>query len=91
MAAATEPRRSEWPLAVVLVAGLVGLVMLTFYDWFNGILTVSGSVVLAGLLRAVLSDDQAGLLHVRGRMFDTGLLIGAGAAILVLGLIVPRG
>lgn len=90
MAAATE-RRSEWPLAICVLAGLVGLVTLTFYSWRNGILIFSGSVLLAGLLRVVLSDDQAGLLHVRGRMFDTAMLLGAGASILVLGLIVPNG
>jgi hypothetical protein len=91
MAAATEQRRSEWPLAICVLAGLTGLIILTFYNWRNGILTFSGSVLLAGLLRLVLNDDQAGLLHVRGRMFDTALLLGAGAAILVLGLIVPNG
>ncbi|GAB2569857.1 DUF3017 domain-containing protein [Kribbella endophytica] len=91
MAAATEQRRSEWPLAICVLAGLAGLIILTFYNWRNGILTFSGSVLLAGLLRLVLNDDQAGLLHVRSRMFDTALLLGAGAAILVLGLIVPNG
>ncbi|MGC4942409.1 DUF3017 domain-containing protein [Kribbella sp. DT2] len=90
MAAATE-RRSEWPLAVCTLAGLAGLIVLTFYNWRNGILIFSGSVLLAGLLRVVLSDEQAGLLHVRGRMFDTALLLGVGAAILLLGLIVPNG
>jgi hypothetical protein len=90
MAAATE-RRSEWPLAICVLAGLSGLIILTFYNWRNGILIFSGSVLLAGLLRAALNDDQAGLLHVRSRMFDTALLLGVGAAILLLGLIVPNG
>ncbi|GAA1529933.1 DUF3017 domain-containing protein [Kribbella lupini] len=91
MAAAAEQRRSEWPLAICVLAGLAGLVILTFYNWRNGILIFSGSVLLAGLLRLALNDDQAGLLHVRGRMFDTALLLAAGAAILVLALIIPNG
>ncbi|MEV0801876.1 DUF3017 domain-containing protein [Kribbella sp. NPDC050281] len=83
-------RSSEWPLVVSLLVAATGLVILTFYDWRNGVLIFAGSVVLAGLLRATLSDTAAGLLHVRGRMFDTAFLIAAGAAIAALGLIVPN-
>jgi hypothetical protein len=88
MAGATE-RRTEWPLGLAGVVAVAGLVILTFYDWRNGVLIFAGGVLLAGLLRGVLSDTAAGLLHVRGRMFDTLLLLGVGAAILLLGLIVP--
>ena len=88
--AAEGRRRSEWPLVLTLLVGLTGLVVLTFYDWRNGVLLFAGGVVLAGLLRAFLSDTTAGLLRVRGRMFDTTLLIGVGAAIATLGLIVPN-
>ncbi|MEV5963269.1 DUF3017 domain-containing protein [Kribbella sp. NPDC051952] len=83
-------RRSEWPLILSLLVAAAGLVVLTFYDWRNGVLVFAGSVVLAGLLRATLSDTAAGLLHVRGRMFDTTFLIAVGAAIATLGLIVPN-
>ncbi len=88
--AAEGRRRSEWPLVLTLLVGLTGLVVLTFYDWRNGVLVFAAGVVLAGLLRAFLSDTAAGLLRVRGRMFDTTLLIGVGAAIATLGLIVPN-
>jgi predicted neutral ceramidase superfamily lipid hydrolase len=90
-AAAEQQRRSEWPLGICVLAGLAGLIILTFYNWRNGILIFSGSVLLAGLLRLMLNDDQAGLLHVRGRMFDAALLLAAGAAILVLALVIPNG
>ena len=83
-------RRSEWPLVLSLLVGLTGLVVLTFYDWRNGVLVFAGGVVLAGLLRAALSDTAAGLLRVRGRMFDTALLVLVGLAIATLGLIVPN-
>ena len=82
-------RRSEWPLVVSLLVGLAGLVVLTFYNWRNGIFIFAGGVVLAGILRAGLTDSAAGLLHVRSRMFDTTLLLAVGAAIAVLGLVVP--
>jgi hypothetical protein len=83
-------RRSEWPLVLSLLVGLAGLVVLTFYNWRNGVFIFAGGVILAGLLRVTLTDSAAGLLHVRGRMFDTTLLIGVGAAIAILGLIVPN-
>lgn len=84
-------RRSEWPLGLSVVVAAAGLLVLWFSDWRNGVLIFSAGVLLAGVLRALLSDDAAGLLHVRGRMFDTLLLLGVGAAILVLGLVVPSG
>jgi hypothetical protein len=73
-----------------LLVGLTGLVVLTFYDWRNGVLVFAAGVVLAGLLRAFLTDSTAGLLRVRGRMFDTTLLVLVGLAIATLGLIVPN-
>ncbi|MEU4608561.1 DUF3017 domain-containing protein [Kribbella sp. NPDC023972] len=83
-------RRNEWPLVLSLLVAATGLVVLTFYNWRNGVLVFAGSVVLAGLLRATLTDTAAGLLHVRGRMFDTAFLLAAGAAIATLALIVPN-
>jgi Protein of unknown function (DUF3017) len=83
-------RRSEWPLTLCCLIGLTGLVVLTFNNWREGVLIFSGGILLAGVLRAVLSDDVAGLLRVRRRMFDVMLLLGAGAAVLLLGLIVPN-
>jgi Protein of unknown function (DUF3017) len=89
MAGEAQPRR-QWPLALSLLAALTGLVVLWFYDWRNGVLIFAGAVGLAGLLRAALTDTAAGLLHVRGRMFDTTFLLLTAAAIAVLGLIVPN-
>jgi hypothetical protein len=82
-------RRSEWPLILSLLVAATGLVILTFYNWRNGVLIFSGAVLLAGLLRAGLTDTTAGLLHVRGRTFDTALLLAVGLAIGTLALIVP--
>ncbi|WUJ75851.1 DUF3017 domain-containing protein [Kribbella soli] len=83
-------RRSQWPLALSLLAALTGLVVLWFYDWRNGVLIFAGAVGLAGLLRAALTDTAAGLLHVRSRVFDTTFLLLTAVAIAVLGLIVPN-
>ena len=83
-------RNSEWPLALSILVAAAGLVVLTFYNWRNGVLLFAGGVVLAGLLRAALSDRAAGLLHVRGRAFDTTFMLLVGFAIATLGLIVPN-
>ena len=89
MAGETQ-RSSNWPLVVSLLVGATGLVVLTFYDWRNGVLIFAAAVGLAGLLRAALSDSAAGLLRVRGRMFDTTFFILTAAAIALLGLIIPN-
>ncbi|TQJ11423.1 DUF3017 domain-containing protein [Kribbella jejuensis] len=83
-------RRSQWPLALSLLVALTGLVVIWFYNWRNGVLVFAGSVGLAAVLRASLSDTAAGLLHVRSRMFDTTFLFLTAVAIAVLGLIVPN-
>ncbi|HZX04735.1 DUF3017 domain-containing protein [Kribbella sp.] len=83
-------RRSQWPLALSLLVALTGLVVLWFYNWRNGVLIFAGAVGLAGVLRATLTDTAAGLLHVRGRMFDTTFLLLTATAIAILGLIVPN-
>jgi hypothetical protein len=82
-------RRSQWPLALTLLVGATGLVILTFYNWRNGIFTFAGAVALGALLRVTMSDAKAGLLHVRSRAFDTTFLFLAAAAITLLGLIIP--
>jgi hypothetical protein len=88
--AAQAERRSEWPLVLSGLVALTGLITLTFYNWRNGVLIFAAGVLFAALLRVSLSDNAAGLLRVRGRMFDIFLLTGVGAAIAILGLIVPN-
>ena len=44
---------------------------------------------VAGLLRLVLSDQQAGLLRVRHRTFDVAFYWGIGLAAFVFGVAVP--
>ena len=48
-------------------------------------------LVLGALLRLVLTTRRAGLLRVRSKAFDVGVMLLAGAAILVLSVVVPAG
>jgi hypothetical protein len=47
-------------------------------------------VVLAGVLRLTLPIRRAGLLVVRARRLDAGLLLGLGTALLLLASSVPE-
>jgi uncharacterized membrane protein YjjP (DUF1212 family) len=88
MARIVSPR-FEWPLVVSAAVALAGLLVTMFDGWRDGVVLFSCGVLLAGLLRLLLTDDQAGLLRVRRRPFDVLALFGMGAVILALGLLVP--
>ena len=85
--------RQQWPLLLVsaLVLGGVVAALLGPDTWRAGCLVVGGALVLGALLRLVLTTRRAGLLRVRSKAFDVGVLLLAGGAILVLSVIVPPG
>ena len=87
-----RPRR-QWPLLLVsaLVLGGVVSALLGPDTWRAGCLVVGGALVLGAFLRLVLSTRAAGLLRVRSKAFDVGVMLLAGAAILVLSVVVPAG
>ena len=59
-------------LAFALVAAVVlaGFALIAVYRWRRGATLIGGALLLAGGLRAVLSDAHAGLLAIRGRSAD---------------------
>jgi len=79
----------QWPLLLVLACGAVGLGFIVAMHWRRGAMMLGGATGLAGLLRLVLSDDMAGLLVVRGKLWDTAVTGLTGLAIIVLALVVP--
>ncbi|MGH1563506.1 DUF3017 domain-containing protein [Mumia sp. DW29H23] len=77
---------------VALVGALVvGLVLVAFGAWRQGIILLGGALVVGAAVRAVLPETRAGLLRVRGRVFDTGWMLLLGAALVTLAFAVPRG
>lgn len=90
------PRVSVAYLAVMVVIG-VGLVLMAVVGWGRadpalfrpGALLVAAGVCSASLLRAVLSDEQAGMLALRSRRVDVGVYAVLGVAALVLAIVVP--
>lgn len=59
-------------LAFVLVFSVtaVAFVLIIGYRWRRGATLLGGALLLAAGLRAILSDQRAGLLAVRGRSVD---------------------
>ncbi|WCC81142.1 DUF3017 domain-containing protein [Cutibacterium equinum] len=53
-------------------------------QWRRGAMVFAASVLLAGVLRAVLPDNLAGLLAVRARWVDSLLLLGLGTLMVVV-------
>lgn len=96
MAAEPAPDRSSnpWPLVIIVVGVLAGLGYAVFGGrdaWRLGCVIIGGMLGVGALLRLVLPKHTAGLLAVRGRIFDVGFLVLGGAAIIVLALVVPSG
>jgi hypothetical protein len=79
----------QWPLALVLVGVLTGLVIaVPIGHWRIGSTLIGISVTLGGLLR-LMPQRRVGLLAVRNRLIDTILLLGSGLGILLLSWIIP--
>jgi len=79
----------QWPLLIVLACLAAGVVLIALGYWRRGSMVIGGAIGLAGLLRLLLSDDSAGLLVVRARLWDAGVTGLAGLAVIVLALLVP--
>lgn len=95
---ATRPSRgrallAEWPAVVVLAGAGSGLALASDHDVSVrvGMLVLACSLGIAGILRLVLPRARAGLLAVRGRVFDAAVLLGGGVLLAALVLATPPG
>lgn len=64
------------PFAIVLVVVLAAFVLVATDRWRRGATVLGAALVLAAGLRALLSEERAGLLAVRARIPDV-LVYGA--------------
>jgi len=92
--AETGPRRYPSTIGgalylVVLAAMVAALLIVSLGPWRVGVHWLAGALIVAALLRAMLRSRDAGMLAVRGRWFDIGLLAVAGVALWLLGTSVP--
>jgi hypothetical protein len=79
----------QWPLALVLLGLVIGLVVLTFYDFRAGSIIVGVAVLFGAALRTVLPHERAGLLAIRGRPIDLITMYGLGVALTTVAVVVP--
>lgn len=90
---ATIRSQRYWPLLVVVIGVLAGLVI-TFLgpdSWRLGCIVVGTSLCIGAVERLALPANDAGLLQVRSKVFDITFLVLAGAAIIALAIVVPPG
>lgn len=81
------------PLLVVVAGVVLGLVVTLLGEstWRVGAVVVGAALLVGAVERLVLSDRAAGLLQVRGKVFDIVVLGLAGAAVVTVALWVPPG
>ncbi len=76
---------------IVVVACGVGLGIVAFGPWRRGIALIGMGLILGALMRASLSERDAGMLRVRRhRWVDVLMLAGVGIALLVLASVIPN-
>lgn len=69
---------------VILALAIAGVVTAALGHWQTGVRMLAIGLVTAGALRLVLPARDAGMLAVRHRFFDAGLLAAVGVALWLL-------
>jgi multisubunit Na+/H+ antiporter MnhB subunit len=92
----TSPRRARsvlahLPFAVVMALVAVAALRIGMYHWRQGAALIGGALLVASVLRAALSDEQAGLLQIRGRSVDVLSYAGLGILVLFVALTITGG
>lgn len=78
-----------WPLTAVALVTLLGVVLCVAAGWEPGLLLIGSGLVAGALARLVLAPAQVGLLAVRSRALDAGLLGLLGIGVIVLSVTLP--
>lgn len=78
----------QWPLFVTLVVVITGVAVAGASHWRRGSTIAGAGILLAAVLRLVLSNEAAGLLYTRRRWFDVLLYALLGASIIMLAWII---
>ncbi|MGH3516846.1 MAG: DUF3017 domain-containing protein [Haloechinothrix sp.] len=88
-----RPRPGLVHLPFGLVLALVAVAMLRIYQyhWREGAVLIGGALLVAALLRGLLSDEQVGLIAIRGRGIDVLLYSGLGLMIWFVALTITGG
>jgi hypothetical protein len=74
---------------VMLAMALTGLGLTAAGAWRTGVSWMGAGLLVGSVSRLVLPERRAGMLRVRRRAVDVGMLALAGVALLVLAAVVP--
>lgn len=84
-------RLPAWaPAAAVLLIAAAGIVRVLTQHWREGGVLLGGALLVAAILRVLLTPEQAGLLVVRSRFLDAVCYTGLGAAMVFLAATITR-
>jgi hypothetical protein len=81
-----HPVLAHLPFALVLGVVLLGLLRILMYHWRQGTVLIGAALIMAAALRALLRDDQAGLIAIRGRGVDVLTYAGFGVCVMAVAL-----
>lgn len=83
-------KEAPFGLVLLIELGAVFSVMVAPQHWLRAVGAITVGMAVAGCLRLVLSDEQAGLLRVRRRTFDVACYWGFGLLATVFALALPQ-
>ncbi|GAA3018480.1 DUF3017 domain-containing protein [Actinokineospora globicatena] len=79
------------PFALVMAVVVLGLVRIIQFSWREGTVWIGLALLLAAGLRALLRDEQAGLVAIRGRAVDVLLYGLFGVVVIAVALTIEGG
>jgi hypothetical protein len=84
--------RDEAPFVSVVLIVAFGFVyvLVASGHWLRGVTVIAFGMVVASALRAVLPVSKAGLLVVRGRVFDVLCYLSLGVLVFGFSVLVPQ-
>jgi hypothetical protein len=86
-----HPALVHLPFGLVMAVVVLGLVRVLMHSWREGTVWIGLALLLAAGLRALLRDEQAGLIAVRSRVVDGFLYSGFGIMVIAVALTITGG
>ena len=86
-----HPVLTHLPFAMVMTVVGLGLLRIVLYHWRQGTVLIGLALFLAAALRALLRDDQADLIAIRGRGVDVLTYSAFGACMIFVAMTIEGG
>jgi DUF3017 family protein len=86
-----HPVLAHAPFGLVLAVVALGLFRIVTYHWRDGTVLIGVALFLAAALRALLTDDQAGLIMIRSRGVDVLTYTGFSACVIFVAMTIEGG